>query len=128
MPAYSFKERFVPFILNGTKNQTIRKKRKHQVKEGQTLYLFYGLRTNKCKKLKEVTCVSVFDLTINANGSVYRNGEKLKDSVKDLLAFEDGFRNPNNENQNDKKGCFEIMFRWWKQTHELPFIGDIIYW
>ncbi len=49
MPAYSFKERFVPFILDGTKTQTVRSRRRHPAKPGDTLYLYSGLRTKYCK-------------------------------------------------------------------------------
>lgn len=126
MPAYSFKERFVPLIKSGEKKQTIRSKRKYQAKPGDTLYLYYGLRTKFCKKIKETICTGVADIKILANGNVYVDGYKLTNPELDFLAFNDGFRHE--DDPKNKKGCFEIMLRWWRQTHELPFIGDIIYW
>lgn len=128
MPAYSFKERFVPLILDDTKKQTIRQKRKKgQVKPGDTLYLYFGLRTKWAKKLKEVTCTAVRKIDIKRNGSVYINGRKLTKLEKDALAYNDGFRN-DELLPGSAANCFRIMFRWWNQTHSLPFTGDIIYW
>lgn len=53
MPAYSFKERFVPWVMDGSKPGTIRAFRKYPVKVGQLAHLFYGMRTKFCKKLVE---------------------------------------------------------------------------
>lgn len=124
MPAYSFTERFIPFILNCEKRQTIRKKRKGQAKKGSTLYLYYAMRTKYCKKLKEAICIGVKEIRINPNGDVFVGFKKLTQDQKDWLAFRDGFRS----GKAYAEGCFEVMFRFWSQTHDLPFTGDIIYW
>ncbi len=116
MPAYSFQERFIPLIKNGTKTQTIRKKRKGQAKPGSPLYLYFGLRTKYCKKIAERVCKSVVEIIIEGDGNVLIGGRKLSTIEKERLAVQDGFEN------------FETMFLWWNQTHNLPFIGDIIYW
>lgn len=126
MPAYSFKERFVPLILSGEKKQTIRKKRKGQAKPGSTLYLYFGMRTKWCKKLKEVVCENVKEIIITKHGMVFIDGKKISHLQKEHLAYNDGFRTEGSE--FNISGCFELMFRWWNQTHELPFKGDIIYW
>ena len=116
MPAYSFKERFIPLLKSGEKNQTIRKKRKGQAKPGDTLYLYYGMRTKWCTKIGEAICTKVNELKISVNKNVYLNGHRLSLEQKNRLAQDDGFED------------YNTMFRWWNQTHELPFIGDIIYW
>ena len=127
MPAYSFKERFVPLILSGEKKQTIRNKRKGQAKPGDPLYLFYGMRTKWCKRLLNTTCRDVKEIIITKNGFVYVDGKKLTIMQKDRLAYDDGFRNEESI-FNTPSNCFKTMLRWWKQTHDLPFKGDIIYW
>jgi hypothetical protein len=124
MPAYSFKERFVPMILDGSKRQTIRNKRKAQAKPGSTLYLYFGMRTKWCTKLKETTCRQVEEIIIKKDGTVTVDNKKLSPWQKDCLAYSDGFRNE----QGGSRGAFDVMFRWWNQTHSLPFKGDIIYW
>ncbi len=125
MPAYSFKIRFVPLIKDGVKRQTIRRKRKRQAKPGDTLYLYYALRTKFCTKLGEATCTKVSNIRILRNGKVYINSRCLTKDQKDRLAYEDGFRVTG---AIGDAGCFNVMFRWWQLTHDLPFKGDIIYW
>jgi hypothetical protein len=58
MPALNFKV-FTDKILSGEKCQTIRVKRKYPIKRGDTLYLYKGMRTRKCRKLGEAICVKV---------------------------------------------------------------------
>ena len=151
MPAYSFKERFVPMIKDGSKLQTIRTFRNSPVTVGQTAYLYYGMRTKYCTRLIEPTpisgvnciainpCGTVWIITTNwldklqreqfMRGKFHLEGAQistLNQLHKDNLAWRDGFRHEDDPKRTE--GCFEIMFRWWKQTHELPFIGNIISW
>lgn len=113
-------------ILDKSKRQTIRNKRKGQAKKGDTVYLYFGMRTKWCKKLGEEICTATKEIVIKRTGAVYINGRKLTDREKDVLAWNDGFRHSDEPNQ--KSCCFQLMLRWWKQTHSLPFVGDIIYW
>lgn len=116
MPAYSFQKRFVPMVLDRTKRQTIRAKRKYQVKVGDTLYLYQGLRTKSCKKLSQEVCTDVKDIMILVTG-VYVEGKLLlEDEEYDALARADGFKD------------FDEMFDWFSKTHGGLFKGDIIYW
>lgn len=126
MPAYSFKEQFIPLITSGEKRQTIRSHRKHQAKPGDTLFLYYGMRTKWCRKIKETKCIGTARITIAVNGSVFMDGIKLNQVDKDHLAHSDGFRHE--DDFHKVEGCFQIMLRWWQITHSLPFKGDIIYW
>jgi len=160
MPAYSFQERFVPWVLDGSKAQTIRKRRvKGFAKKDDTLYLYYGLRTKYTKKLREEKCsnaVSViitnekvylcssllasneiewytrrcskdeYQFLIWCNHSDYNGNpcyfRRISSTEANDIAWEDGFR------PESKKDAFDLMLRFWKQTHKLPFVGDIIYW
>src|SRR4051812_30290134 len=86
MPAYSFKERFIPMILDGTKRQTIRKRRlKGFAKIGDTLYLYFGLRTKFCRKLGEEICTDVRTIHISAKGEVHLYNKRLSDYHVSLL-------------------------------------------
>lgn len=116
MPAYSFKERFIPLIKSGAKKQTIRGKRKGQAKPGDPLYLFYGMRTKFCMRILDTRCRAVKSIIIYKKGSVYVQGKKLNAAECEQLAIADGFES------------FEVMLRWWQINNELPFKGDIIYW
>jgi hypothetical protein len=154
MPAYSFKERFVPFVKDGSKPHTIRNRRKRQtVKKGDTCYLYYAMRTKNYTKLREETCIDVRTIFIGVLFGRVEIGlckcrlsdievEELKSGKIDLnkvgfsilsefeknkLAWRDGFR-PEGSRLNNPDGSFELMMRFWQVTHELPFYGDIIYW
>jgi hypothetical protein len=159
MPAYSFQERFVPFVKDGSKNHTIRARRRNFAKPGDTLYLYYGMRTKNCMKLREEICTDVRTImifkmkTLKASSSIILFDERLYDdeiiynkkgvydrtkaphiyrtllSTQDaeLLAWRDGFR-PEGTTLEKPEGSLELMMRFWNQTHELPFVGDIIYW
>lgn len=47
-------------ILSGEKRQTIRKARKHPIKVGDTLYLYWHLRRKDCELLKVAKCIETF--------------------------------------------------------------------
>jgi hypothetical protein len=159
MPAYSFKERFVPFVLDGTKPHTIRNFRKHPVFRGNVLYLYYGMRTKHCRKLRQEICTNSQTIAIGSTGTVLildrpfisekersrlkilmQNrgfrvtdelwgiaGRSLNELEKDQLAWRDGFR-PDGTSFEQPTGSFDLMLRFWKSTHELPFVGNIIHW
>jgi hypothetical protein len=147
MPAYSFQERFCPFVIDGTKPHTIRNRRKFRAGIGSTLYLYFGLRTKWCKLLRVEVCTTTFSLSISKkHGIVFYSriltadelklAEKypthknlpirkiLDDEAADCFAWMDGFR-PNGSNTD---GAYELMMRFWQQTHKLPWAGDIVYW
>jgi hypothetical protein len=130
MPAYSFKERFVPMILDGTKRQTIRANRKGRqghAKPGDTVYLYFGMRTKWCRKLREEVCSMVADVVISMNGQVFVGGFKLQDDQLNAFAWKDGFR-PDGSTLEAPGAAFDLMMRFWSSTHSLPFHGKIIYW
>lgn len=112
MPSINFQPRFASLISAGKKRQTIRRQRKNPIKEGDTLYLFTGLRTNKCHKIKTVTCIGVDTVVINdAALDISRDvGSKEK------FARADGFKN------------YAEMKEWFREKYGLPFIGTVIRW
>jgi hypothetical protein len=125
MAALSFKGRFAELIVEGKKTQTIRNFRKHPIKVGERLYLYYAMRTKFCKKLKEAICGSVDKITIRKKSILIHHPEKskrLKITEKEKLdrfAVADGFKD------------FEEMQRWWTLTHGpkcFPFTGQLISW
>jgi hypothetical protein len=167
MPAFSYKERFIPFIQDGSKSQTIRAFRKYLVEPGQVLSHFYGMRTKHCTRIIENTpCTEVKTIFIMESGSVYlapvmeketalgvlaalggiahvniahikKHGalrvQLLDDASADLLAWQDGFRMREFYYQSfvDGRRHFEnhqLMLKWWNQTHNLPFTGQLIKW
>lgn len=122
MGLYNFQARFVPFIKARTKKHTIRAKRKHPAKPGETLYLYTGLRTKKAKRIiPPVECVKVEEIEIvdgaffdENHASVKVDSVELDRSEREALAQRDGFQN------------FEEMIQFWRGR--LPFSGHIIHW
>lgn len=117
MPALNFKKQFVPLIESGEKHQTIRVLRKdgRKPKVGEALYLYTGMRTKNCQKLKEVICKSVTRIVIS-RGYLRLNEVFLHSFEKLQIAFADGF-----ETYQEFQNFFE-------ETHGLPFHGIIISW
>lgn len=122
MAALSFKGRFVELIQQGKKKQTIRNFRKYPIKAGETLYLYYGMRTKHCTKIGEEICKSIQKVTISTIGihifydKIPRPKSLIMIEDVDAFAQADGFKD------------WEEMKRWWSMTHELPFTGQLIKW
>lgn len=147
MPAYNFQERFVPFVADGSKPHTIRKRRvKQTIEVGKKVYLYSGLRTKHAKLIALEECTDVRTIKIWSGGifickqrlddykfDLYLNskyiplGHSLSQLDRNILAWKDGFR-PEGSSLANPDGCFDLMFRFWRQTHALPFFGDIVRW
>lgn len=154
MPAYSFQQRFVPMVLDGTKRQTVRKRRKYAVKKGDPLALYFAQRTKYCRKLRQETCTEATTIVLARNQNdevtILIFDRRLTDKEftesagkisfhhnvgvtalvgleRDQFAWLDGFRTEGSTSFNPE-GCYALMTKWWVQTHELPFIGDLIKW
>jgi hypothetical protein len=153
MPAYSFQSRFVPFVEEGSKPQTIRARRKKGfAKKGDRLYLYFGLRTKWCRKLREEICTQVRTVIITeldvyvlshrlndldvqheidhmAKHGTPSQGIRLDETLRNTFAWVDGFR-PEASTKEKPGEAFNLMIRFWRHTHDLssPFIGDLIEW
>ena len=140
-------------VRMATKRQTIRAFRGHRPQDGQIAYLYYGMRTKHCIKLgeyliKKVQIIAIFedkqvcllddkimskyiaDILIS-NGTLKDYCQQhcatwLTDQEKDQLAWADGFRKENDI--LNPTGCLDLMLDFWKSTHSLPFIGNLIEW
>jgi len=125
MPALNFKKELAHKVKLGlkepdhpeAKRQTIRKFRKdgRDPKAGQTLYLFTGQRTIKCKKLGEAICTETTDIIIEY-GKIYLNSFPLTSLRSLTLAVADGF---------DTRIEFQAFFN---KQYGLPFYGLLIKW
>lgn len=121
MPAYSFQKQFVPLVANGSKLHTVRAPRKRQrpPQVGETIYLYYGMRTKQCEKIGESCITRVQDFRIDTIGRsgpyfIFVDGEVLTTTERDRFAEADGFSN------------WDWMLKFWEGR--LPFTGYIIYW
>jgi len=106
-----FKEK----IQNLEKRQTIRKLRKYPIKVGDTLYLYWKLRTKQCEKLGHAFCVDEYriSMSIDQNNLCVLLDQKCfgcgwrRLNFKELwkLATDDGFES------------IDEMKDWFKKTH-----------
>ncbi|MDH7463993.1 hypothetical protein QEG73_22010 [Chitinophagaceae bacterium 26-R-25] len=51
----------------------------------------------------------------------------LSSKERDEFAWKDGFR-PEGTTLKNCQGSYELMLRFWQQTHDLPWVGDVILW
>ena len=119
MPAYSFQAQFVKLVEEGSKFHTIRRRRKNPTKPGQLLWLYTGMRTKKCKLIRESVCTSVVPVKIYPeSGRVVLAGRML--SLNDTLRFavRDGFAN--------HMDFFEFFRRYPPEVLENEL--EVIYW
>lgn len=116
MPAYNFKARFADDVENGRKRQTIRKNRKRQTKPRETLYLYTGMRSKKCRKLLEVTCKSVEPIKIYSDLRIRVGKKQLTIVDVEALALSDGFKNVSE------------FYNFFENQYGLPFNGELIKW
>lgn len=120
MPAINFQREFVPMILDGSKHHTIRPKRADgkDARPGQTLYLYYGMRTKQCKKIIEKPCLHVRPL-------------KLEISAHTVTAHIDDKRVPDHASfaRNDGFGDMEHMASWFWDHYQFrsnPLTDDLL--
>ena len=114
-----FRKQYAPMIISGTKRQTIRRDRKDgQIpKNGETLYLYEGLRTKQCQKLGEAICTWTKSILIDWKNGIYIDSKKLTGGEVDKLAQADGFIN-----RRDFIAFFERVHN----TSRVPFSGNVI--
>ena len=119
MPAYNFRERFVPMILDGSKHHTIRRRRKRPTKPGDVLRLYTGMRTKECKLIASMQCTSVVPVKIYPDtGSVVLDGKPLSEMEVVMFASRDGFP--------DVYDFFEFFQRYTADVLEREL--EVIYW
>ena len=117
MPALNFQKQFAPKVESGEKRQTIRALRKdgRDPKTGDTLYLYTGMRTKSCRKLREEKANKVQDITIT-DAMTFLDGKLLDRSEIKGIAIDDGF------------SCLKDFRSFFARTHGLPFVGKLIKW
>lgn len=119
MGVYDFKDRFVPFILDGSKTHTIRGERADGYRDepGDIMHLYNKLRTKKRNLVMRAPCVRVEPIIITPGAMVRISGEWLEDDEREALARRDGFPD------------FAEMIAFWREPkNRLPFKGWVFHW
>ena len=122
MGLYNFQPQFKPYILDGSKQHTIRRKRRLADIPGHTCHLYSGLRQKDAELLGRAPCVKVeeIDLGIHADApEVWVAGNPLTAAEAEALAWRDGFRGASSPSLTQMFDFF---------AGKLPFTGDLIHW
>ncbi len=126
MAILNFQQQFADDVESGSKRQTIRAERKRPVRVEERLHLYTGLRTKRARLLKRALCMEVWGIAIRSTGNVTvyethhgATGRTLTDTEKEGLARLDGFKGPD---------AFGEMLAFFRETHGLPFFGQLIKW
>lgn len=120
MGLYNFKPRFVPFILDGSKQHTIRATRAYGETPGNTVHLYTGLRHKGARLLGRYPCVKTEAIVITVDFDIYIDGIRISEDECNALAYRDGFR------ERGPEHAFEEMKEFW--AGRLPFAGQIVHW
>lgn len=104
-------------VESSEKRQTIRALRKDgkNPKARDKLYLYTGMRTKSCRKLKETICESSSPIVIDTD-HLEIDGIELHGFSKMRVAFKDGF------------DTYDDFIAFFEKHHGLPFHGYLIKW
>lgn len=127
MPALNFQPQFADAVEDREKCQTVRAPRKDgrpHCKRGDTLKLYTGMRTKKCRLLRTATVTRVVPVRIEAT-EMFLGGQRLPS----IIYARDQLEPTDNEfAEADGFPGFMAMSAWFEKTHGLPFDGVVIYW
>ena len=120
-----FKKQFVPKILDGTKEHTIREDATNRWKVGMTMHMATGVRTKGYNQFAKKTCIGIQNVEIRWRNppadslegrsvKVFIDGKNISshDEILDTLVKKDGF--------TDRKE----FFTWFSED----FTGKILHW
>jgi hypothetical protein len=116
MPSLNFKDQFADLVERGIKKHTIRRRRKQPIKQGDNLYLFTGMRTRDCRRLRSTRCDRETYIHIGSDKTVLLGNRFLDDGEKHELAVNDGFSD------------FKEFLQFFRETGGLPVEGQLIEW
>ena len=110
-----FKSAFVPQIQAGTKLHTIRVGTRWHT--GTTIHFYEKVRQPGMSKFHPDDTVKSTQRVLITNGrQLLVDGRKLMGAELECFALRDGFNNS------------DLLFKFFGQHHELPFIGQLVHW
>lgn len=112
MVAFNFSPEFVDDVASGKKRQTIRQTKRAKV--GDKVQLYTGMRTKKCRKLRDAVCVMVDYVGIRPDGLTVGNIEKHPRDM-DEFAQADGFAD------------YRAMVAWFEKKYGSPYFTGYLH-
>lgn len=123
MVAYSFKARFAPLIIDGSKSQTIRADRRRHARQGEELQLYTAMRTKHCRLIGRARCLRVTGIRLDLAGGRVSFEDGWEPDIftvtgLDVFAVRDGFAD------------WADLCAFWRAEHEAltAFSGVMIQW
>jgi hypothetical protein len=115
---FNYKPQFAPLVQAGTKRSTIRALRRdgRRALPGEPLHHFEGMRTKACRRLGQTTCRACTEIVITSIGVVKLDGFEVPPHIVETIAIKDGFKTVTD------------FFRFFRETHGLPFKGTLTEW
>jgi len=95
-------------LFDGSKTQTIRKPRKHPIKVGDKLFIYWKLRTKGCEKLGEAIVTKIVSKSL----VLITNEDAVKDGFKNLSEFDRLFHEEMHPFASMQDVFDVITFRW----------------
>ena len=122
-----FKGMFAPFVQNGSKRHTIRRRRKIRPRVGDVAHCYVNPRQKTMRLLGRWPVTRVQEIEIKQSSHPARllvtiDGAELDDLDVELLFHRDGFRDRNRE---PYQAMAQARMFW---ADKLPFVGDLIHW
>jgi hypothetical protein len=115
VPAINFKKQFADLVVSGEKRQTIRPIRKRPIQRGDKLYLYTGMRTKQCRKLKETICKNIWPIIVGIDWIRFYDFCLEYSEMLDTIE-RDGFQRTKD------------FFEFFNKQYGLPFSGVLIRW
>ena len=150
MVAYSFQKQFIEQIQLRTKQQMIRALRKRHARVGETLQLYFGMRTKVCGKIiPDPVCIGVDEVWIDLSPlvdpkepttaaeleaiarlvSLEVNERMIEGAERDALAAADGFDRHTWKSTGEPLSPWAAMVAFWMVEHGAAvFRGVLIRW
>lgn len=131
------KNRFVPFVEDGSKTHTIRGKRKRRPRVGETCHVYANPRQKTMRLVGRWPCIRVEEIRITIGYkarkplyiSVWIEGDELSRAEINRLCWVDGFRShPESEAWREFAEYWAADSRIPLDPGELSFEGDLIHW
>lgn len=131
-----FKPRFEQFVMDGSKQHTLRDVRKgdRQIVAGDRLDLYGDVRQKTQHSLGRYLCTRVQVARFSVFGGMYEmsiDDVMLSRDEADLFAWRDGFRHKYliKNGVPISAGCFAMMMDYWvKDGKTFPFEKRLIHW
>ena len=107
----------------------LNEKNTDKVIDVKTIFITAEGKIILCDLLPKVTAEASIDVVEDLIQLKMLRGLQIPErEEKDVFAWADGFRLDATNLKEFAGSPFALMLHFWKQTHQLPFVGTVTYW